>query len=205
MYREWSFPERQLFQQSQNLNAWDPDNCKPVFTDPPVHDSDFFTRLRAAVPNYFTYSMTMLDAESHAKDAEQKPFRQEMQNADVQLALRTGDTKLFTDEGKPICIVTMEVTWKVGTHKDLKSGMLNTQEVKSVWRGDKFTAIPLQMIENLINCAFRKSGFLKSARLFYNRDSKYTSGKNLFWHFDFVQRKHVVDAGKLDELKLLLR
>jgi hypothetical protein len=99
----------------------------------------------------------------------------------------------------------MEVTWRIGTRKDYASGKLNTKEVTSVWRGDKFTPVPLYMIDNLINYAMNKSGLLVEARLFYNRDSKYTSGKNLFWHMDFIKRIHVVPVGKIDELKLLLR
>jgi hypothetical protein len=205
MYREWSFTERRLFHEHQSFNAWDPQKQTPVFNDPPDHDLDFFNRLRAAVPGRFTNSMTMLDVPDYVQRAADKPLRQQMQKADQELAIRTNPVKLFTDTGKPVCIITMEVTWRIGTRKDYASGKLNTKEVTSVWRGDKFTPVPLYMIDNLINYAMNKSGLLVEARLFYNRDSKYTSGKNLFWHMDFIKRIHVVPVGKIDELKLLLR
>lgn len=204
-----------------NFDSWDHENGVPKPVTPPESDLDVFSRIRAVIPeaaNWFatrtipkqlTLSTVMLNAEERAVDQKADAELQRIKRADfesqMKLSAMEGKVKLLTNEGKPICVVMLEAIWKAGTRKDPKTGKWNTEPLTSYYRGDQFTPIPADMPDALTNWAEKKSGLLQEARLFYNRDSRYTSGKNIFWHRDYANKKWIIDPEKIVELKLLLK
>jgi len=220
---QWSFAELQMISQREavKFSSWDHDNGKPVPVDPPEHDQDWSTRLirklpEAAawfttprIPTQLTYSTAILNVDALADDQKaqhkQKLLKDDANRTAQILSVMESKVKLLTDDGKPICIVNMQITWKAGTRYDKLTKKRIPFEVKSVYRGDMFTQVPAEMPQALIDFAEKKSGRIVEAKLYLNRDSKYTSGQNIFWHMNYITQERDVHPSKLEQLKLMLR